>query len=279
MTLDLSAVGQELPPTTFTYTDRDVILYALGVGAGADDLSLVYEGHKAGLQVLPTFGVVPAFPALLAIVGLLKFNPMMLVHGEQKLEVHNPIPIKGELTTNAKIAGIYDKKRMASVVIEAETAGPDGTTLFTNTFTAMILGEGGFGGERGPIPEQHNPPNREPDHTIEYQTSPNQAALYRLSGDRNPLHIDPDFAKLAQFDRPILHGLCTFGFVGRAVLEKVCGGDTTQLKGLEVRFAKPVLPGETIVTSIWREGQTAILQAKVAERDETVISHAVATLA
>ncbi|MEX0617262.1 MAG: MaoC/PaaZ C-terminal domain-containing protein [Candidatus Woykebacteria bacterium] len=278
MALDLSAVGKELPPATYEYTDRDVILYALGVGATARDLAFVYE--RGGLLALPTFGVVPAFSALTSLGTVLEFNPLSLLHGEQRIELHGQIPTSGVLTTQGRITGIYDKRRGALVVIDADTKDAEGRTLVTNRFGAFILGEGGFGGVRDPnASKQHVLPTRPPDYTMAYKTSQNQAVLYRLSGDLNPLHIDPGFAKLAGFERPILHGLCTFGHVGCAVLHACCGGDPSRLKILEARFSGEVYPGETIITDIWQDGSTAILQARTEERDKVVISNAAATIA
>ncbi len=277
MAIDLSAVGKRLPATTYEYNDRDVMLYALGVGATTDDLTFVYEKN---LQVLPTFGVIPAFPALTGIGSVLEFNPMMLLHGEQRIEVRGPIPTSGTLTTQGTITGIYDKGSGALVSIEADTKTESGEVLFTNTFGVFLRGEGGFGGDRGPSASKKNiPPERAPDHTIEDKTSPNQAAIYRLSGDRNPLHIDPEFAKMAGFDRPIIHGLCTYGYVGRAVLSAACGGDPAKLKDFEVRFSGVAFPGETIVTQIWQDGPDKVtVQATTAERGEPVISNAAATI-
>jgi multifunctional beta-oxidation protein len=276
MAIDLSAVGKELPPSTYEYTERDVMLYALGIGATTRELDFVYEKN---LKIFPTFAVIPAFPALAGLGRVLEFNPVMLLHGEQRIELRAPIPTSGKLTTQGKVRAIYDKGSGALVIVDSETKDANGAVLFTNTFGAFIRGEGGFGGERGPSASQKNiPPERKPDHTVEYQTSPDQAALYRLSGDRNPLHIDPEVAKLGGFDRPILHGLCTFGHVGRAILHSCCGGDPARLKDFEVRFSGVVYPGETIVTDIWVDGRTAIVQAKTKERGEAVISNAAATI-
>ncbi len=278
MALDLSAIGKQLPESTYSYGDREVMLYALGIGATTKELDFVYEKN---LKVLPTFAVVPSFPALMSLGTVIEFNPVMLLHGEQRIELKAPIPTSGTLTTKGRVRAIYDKGSGAVVIVDSETKDASGAVLFTNTFGAFIRGEGGFGGERGPSASGQNvPPERSPDHTIEYQTSPDQATLYRLSGDRNPLHIDPDFAKMAGFERPILHGLCTFGYVGRAVLHGVCGGDPARLKDFEVRFSGVVYPGETIVTQIWRESDTRVLvQAKTAERGDAVISNAAATIA
>lgn len=277
MALDLSAVGKELAPSTFEYTDRDVMLYALGVGATTDDLEFVYEKN---LKVLPTFAVVPAFPALMGIGQVLQFNPVMLLHGEQAIELKGPIPTSGKLTTQGRISAIWDKGSGGLVEIDADTKTEDGNLLFTNHFGAFIRGEGGFGGERGPSASKKNvAPERAPDHTVEYKTSTDQAALYRLSGDRNPLHIDPDFAKMGGFDKPILHGLCSFGFAGRAILQACCGGDPDRLKAFEVRFSGVVYPGETIVTDMWEESSGRyIVASRTAERGEAVIANAAATI-
>lgn len=277
MAIDASAVGKELPETTFEYTERDVMLYALGVGATADELSFVYEKN---LQTLPTFGVIPAFPSLGGIGKYMEFNPMMLLHGEQSITLNGPIPTSGKLTTGGRITGIYDKGSGALVSISVDTKDESGNVLFTNTSSIFLRGEGGFGGERGPSASKKNlPPEREPDHTVEYKTSTDQAAIYRLSGDRNPLHIDPEFAKLGGFDKPIIHGLCTFGYVGRAVLQAVCDGDPAKLKSFEVRFSGVAFPGETIVTQMWNDSDGKVLiQATTAERGEPVISNASATI-
>ena len=277
MAIDPSAVGKELPDTTFEYTDRDVMLYALGVGATTDELNFVYEKN---LQTLPTFGVIPAFPALGGIGKYMEFNPMMLLHGEQSITLNGPIPTSGKLTTGGTITGIYDKGSGALVNISVDTKDQSGNVLFTNTSGIFLRGEGGFGGDRGPSASKQNvPPERAPDHTVEYKTSPDQAAIYRLSGDRNPLHIDPDFAKMAGFDKPIIHGLCTFGHVGRAVLHAVCDGDPAKLKAFAVRFSGVAFPGETIVTQIWNDADGKVLvQATTAERGEPVISNASATI-
>jgi len=269
-------VGKKLPPIQYSYTEKDVMLYALGVGAGMDELPFTYERD---LQVLPTFGVVPAFPALFGMGSVMQVNPMMVLHGEQCIEILRPIPPRGTLTTTPMIKAIYDKGKGALVVVEAETVDEKGTALFKNTFGAFARGEGGFGGDRGPSGPKNVPPDRAPDAVDKMRTLPQQALIYRLSGDMNPLHADPEFAKLGGYDRPILHGLCTFGHVGRAILRSFCGLDPMKLKKLEVRFSGVVFPGETIVTEMWKNapGQL-IVQAKTAERGELVIAAASATV-
>ena len=279
MPIDLSAVGKELPPGTFEYTQQDVILYALGVGATTDELDFVYEKN---LKVLPTFAVIPGMSAMGGMMDVMQgVNPGMLVHGEQRIELRALIPTAGKLTGQGRISAIYDKGSGALLVVDSETRDETGKVLFKNTFGAFIRGEGGFGGKRGPSASSKNvPPERAPDHTVEYQTLPQQAAIYRLSGDPNPLHIEPEFAEAAGFDKPILHGLCTFGHVGRAVLHACCDGDPSRLKDFEVRFSGVVFPGETIVTEIWQESANrVVVRAGTAERGEPVIANAAATIA
>ena len=266
------ALGIELPPTSFEYDDRDVMLYALGVGAS--ELDFVFERN---LKVLPTFAVIPGFPAMMGLASTVEINPVMLVHGEQRIKLHKPIPPKGKLTTAGKVTGVYDKGKGALLVVEAETKDDQGEVLFENTAGVFVRGAGDFGGERGPE-AGNKAPERAPDKSVEMQTLPIQAMIYRLSGDRNPLHIDPAFAKMAGYDTPILHGLCTYGHVGRAVLSEYCDNDPARMTGLEVRFSRVVFPGDSITTEMWDEGDGLIvLQAKT-QRGDVVISNAAATV-
>ena len=277
MALDLNAVGKAFPPTAYEYGDREVMLYALGAGAGVDELQFTYEKN---LKVLPTFAVIPAFPALMGMGRVLQFNPAMLLHGEHRIGLRGPIPPGGKLTTTAAVSAIYDKGSGALVMVEAETKDEKGQVLFTNAFGAFIRGEGGFGGERGPSAASRNvPPERAPDATVEMTTTSSQALLYRLSGDRNPLHADPDFAKLGGFDRPILHGLCTFGHVGRAVLKTFCDNDPARFRSFEARFSGVVFPGDTIITQMWKESATRILVQAKTQRGDPVLSNAAVTIA
>jgi 3-hydroxyacyl-CoA dehydrogenase/3a,7a,12a-trihydroxy-5b-cholest-24-enoyl-CoA hydratase len=284
MPIDLSkALGAELPALDYEYDQNKLILYALGVGAGADpdDLKFCYE-NAPGLLALPTFGVIPPFPALMGLLGApgVDINLMMLLHGEQYLEIHKqPAPGGGKLTTRPKIANIYDKGKGALIELEAETTDETGEVVYRNVFGTFIRGEGGFGGEKGPAPG-NEPPDRPPDKVVEMPTLPQQALLYRLSGDINPLHADPGFAAMAGFEKPILHGLCTFGFAGRAVLKEYCDNDPEKFKSIKVRFSRHVFPGETIVTEMWDVGGGKIIfQAKTAERpDEISITSAMVEL-
>ena len=266
------AAGIELPPTSFEYNDRDVMLYAVGVGA--TELDFVFERN---LKVLPTFAVIPAFPGLMGLTQAVEINPVMILHGEQSIKLNKPIPVKGKLTTSGKVTGVYDKGKGALVVIESETKDEQGVALFVTTASVFVRGAGGFGGERGPE-AGNKPPDRVPDKTVEMQTLPTQAMIYRLSGDRNPLHVDPAFAKMAGYDTPILHGLCTLGHAGRAVLGTYCDNDPARMMGLEVRFSGVVFPGDSIITEMWDEGGGRIvLQAKT-QRVDVVISNAAATV-
>jgi acyl dehydratase len=277
MPVNLSVIGKKLEPSVHEYSEKDVMLYALGVGCGPEDLEFVYEQD---LKVLPTFAVIPAFPALFAMGSAIDVNPMMVLHGEQRIELYGPIPTSGTLTTTPTVTAIYDKGKGALVVTETETLDAKGKRLFKNVFGAFARGEGGFGGDRGPSGPRNAPPEREPDGVVEMKTQPHQALLYRLSGDMNPLHADPGFARIGGFDKPILHGLCTFGHVGRAVLKRFCGNDPGRLKDFEVRFAGVVYPGETIVTEMWDAKSGKILvQARTKERGELVISAGAATVA
>src|SRR5262245_17081552 len=276
MPVDLSAVGKKLGSVTHTYSERDVMLYALGVGAGTDELQFTYERE---LKVLPTFAVIPAFPAMLNLGGAMQVNPVMVLHGEQRIELHAPIPTSSTVTTHTKIKAVYDKVKGALVVVETESFDPKGTLLFRNTSGIFARGEGGFGGDRGPSGAKNVPPDRKPDKSIAMKTQTNQALVYRLSGDMNPLHADPDFAKMAGYDRPILHGLCTFGHAGRAVLQAFCDNDPARMKSFEVRFSGVVYPGETITTDMWKVGPGQVVFTARTERGEAVLSNAAAEVA
>ena len=256
MPINPDAVGSSSEPHDASWNSKDCLLYALGVGAGVLDptgfeLEFTTENSQNVTQrVLPTFPVViPGGAGAFGKVG--EFNPAMLVHGEQSVTLHGPLPVEGRVSVITTVTGIYDKGSGAVVAMETVAREKDsGQPLYTTTMSAFIRGEGGFGGERGPSGKVEFP-EREPDHRVTYQTRPDQALLYRLSGDRNPLHSDPKFAALGGFDKPILHGLCSFGFTGRALLHTLCGSDPDRFVSMAARFSKPVLPGEALSVSMW----------------------------
>lgn len=260
MPINPDAAGQSSEPRESSWTSKDCLLYALGVGAGAIDptgfeLEFTTENTNGVQQkVLPTFPVVvPGGAGVFAKIG--QFNPAMLVHGEQSVELHAPLPVEGTVSSVTTITGVYDKG--SGAVITTKTVATDkssGSPLWTTTSAAFIRGEGGFGGDRGPS-SRVDFPERQPDHTVTYATRPDQALLYRLSGDRNPLHSDPSFAKMGGFPKPILHGLCTFGFTGRALLHTLCGSDPDRFVSMAARFSKPVFPGEELTVAMWVTGE------------------------
>jgi acyl dehydratase len=276
------ALGASTGASTFSWDADRIILYHLGVGAGdpqTDPGELAYT-YERGLKVLPSWGVVPAFSATEQVGRTpgMSYDPAMLLHGEQDLEVHAPIPTAASVTSTGRIAGVYDKGKAALVVLEVTTSLAGETApLFTNRSSLFIRGEGGFGGDPGPKAAVQAP-DRAPDLVVESPTLPQQALLYRLSGDKNPLHADPAFAKRGGFDTPILHGLCSFGVVCKAAVDRILDGDTARVARYQVRFAGVVYPGETLVSSFWREGGTVHIETKTKERDTPVLSNAAITL-
>lgn len=297
MAIDPSkALGATLPPAEASWNQDQIILYALGAGIGFEQdptskevLQYTYEN---GLKALPTYGVIPVFGTLMSLMTVpgIQINPMMILHGEQYLEILKaPMPVNATVINEAKLTGIYDKgfdeekKKGKGATIEVEVLTKDkasGEPLFKNVFTTFVRGEGGFAPNGPKAPEAgNNPPDRPADKVLEYKTMGHQALLYRLSGDKNPLHADPMFAKMGGFSKPILHGLCSFANVGRAVIDGFAGGDPTKFRSIKVRFTSPVYPGETIVVSMWKESDTDIIvKASVKERNIDVINNAKVTL-
>lgn len=276
------ARGASLPSGAGEWNEDRVILYHLGIGAGyqapTDPQELQYTYEK-NLKVLPSFGVIPVFGALggMAQVPGIDINYAMVLHGEQDIELHKPLPPRAQVESSGRVAEIYDKGKAALIVLEVETREKGGDPLCTNRFSIFARGEGGFGGESGPK-AGNKPPERAADATASSPTLPHQALLYRLSGDKNPLHADPEFAKLGGFDKPILHGLCSFGIVCKAVVDTLLDGDVTKVARYQGRFAGVVFPGETLVTSMWREDDKILIATKTEERDSPVISNAAITL-
>jgi acyl dehydratase len=286
------ALGTTLPTREAAWGPDQLILYALGAGVGTDQdpsdprvLQYTWEGE---LKALPTYAVIPVFETLLGLLDApgMDFNPMMLLHGEQYTEILSPpLPVEARIVNDARISAIHDKGAGKGALVVTEVVSRDavtGTALFRNEFTAFIRGEGGFAGPGDPpAPAPGNdPPDREPDAVVTYPTLRQQALLYRLSGDRNPLHVDPAMAAIGGFDRPILHGLCTFANVCRAAIDAFADGDPERFRSIKVRFASPVYPGETIVVRLWRESSSDVLcTAHVMERDmKAVITNARVTL-
>jgi acyl dehydratase len=267
MPLNPDAVGSKGEPVEVSWTSKDCLLYAVGIGAGTHELAFTTENTNGiQQQVFPTFPVVIGWGKGSAMGAIGSFNPALLVHGQQSVTLHRPVPVEGAATLVSEITGMYDKGK-AAVVVTTTRATLDGEPLYTNTASVFIRGEGGWGGDRGPSGARNEPPEREPDRRVTYETSPNQALLYRLSGDRNPLHSDPAFAAMGGFDRPILHGLCTYGFTGRALLHTFCASDPARFQHIEGRFTSPVMPGEALTVNMWEspDGE-AVFTTSVAGR-------------
>jgi len=261
------------------FTARDTMLYALGVGAAlgaptnTDELKFVYED---GLEALPTMVVVLAFPGFWMKDPKYGLDWKRILQGEQSIVLHRPLPTSGDLTGITTIDAIYDKGADKGAVLITTRKLSDtatGELIASVRGSTFLRGDGGFGGSSEGAPQPHPlPEGRRPDEVVEYAIPAEQALLYRLSGDYNPLHADPEVAKAAGFPAPVLHGLCTYGFAGRAVLKALCANTPARLKRFDVRFSSPVFPGETLRVEIWREGAgRAALRAKVVERDLIVL--------
>lgn len=258
------------------YSDRETMLYALGVGMGRDpldeqELDFVYE--RGALKTVPTMATVLTRSALLRTSG---FDYTKVLHGEQRLALHRPLPPSGSLIADSRVVAAYDKGPDKGAVILTETkvrSADDGAPLFTLGSTVFARGDGGFGGPAGSGPEPHRLPERAPDLVVPLETRPDQALLYRLNGDRNPLHVDPALAKRVGYPAPILHGLCTYGTACRAILQAVCGYDHTRITGFDVRFSSPVYPGETVTTELWIDGDIVSFRCRITSRDVVVINN------
>ncbi|EGC28796.1 hypothetical protein DICPUDRAFT_59190 [Dictyostelium purpureum] len=264
-------------------TTKQVSLYALSIGCGRKDLKYVYEGSH-DFSALPTIGVI--FPGQIIVdiisegIPGLEFDPMMLLHGEQYLEIKNPIPTQGIFETETKITGLYDKGKGALLLFDCLTSDKsNGKPIFLNRFSFYIRGIGGFGGPKQPVEKTEKIPQRKPDATFSQKTTEDQAAIYRLAGgDLNPLHIDPEMSKIGGFKVPILHGLCTFGIASRGVVEHFCGNDPSKLKNIRVRFSNIVYPGETIESEYWKVDDKVLFQSKTSRDGSLVLTNGIATI-
>ncbi len=252
MPLNLDAAEKPIPPVTRDYTWKDVVLYALGVGAGASELEYCYEKR---LKVLPSFSIAASFDFLAHVAVASQINLAGLLHGEQRLIFHHPIPTTGALTTRGKITHYYDRgaDKGALVMAESDTWHSSGLKLFTSVATLFARLDGGFGGETAPKNTVVFP-DRMPDIVVDAHPSENQALLYRLSGDVFDLHVDPDFARMAGFEKPIMHGLCTHGYACRALIQSLTPGAPEKVRRMDCRFTKSLYPGVPIQTQIWKTG-------------------------
>lgn len=257
--IDLSLIGSSKGPVITDYTWKDAALYALAVGAGPDDLPLIYERNPGGMKVLPGFVVVPAIQAWPSL-GDIRW-PLM-IHAEQMIRLHRPVPPEGRLVQTGRVDNIYDKGKGALLEITICGELVDKSPVYEAKWNLFYLGAGGFGGERGPAAPLLEAPDAAPDYEVTYQIPDTQAALFRLLGDLNPLHIDPAASAMAGFDRPILHGLCTYGYASRAVVDGLLGGDPGGLKEFSTRFTGPVYPGERLTIKVWRQGSLCFLEAE-----------------
>ena len=276
------ALGHEFEPATGSWSQDDVIRYHLGIGAGvpATDPNELEYTYEKNLKVLPSFGVCPVFGAIAGLAGTpgLEFNFAMLLHGEQDIEIHRPLPVAAEIESRGRVAELWDKGKACLAVIELVTSERGGAPLFTNRFSLFLRGEGRFGAEPGPKAGNHAP-ERAPDGSVDKTLLPQQALLYRLSGDKNPLHADPEFARIGGFDRPILHGLCSFGITLKAVVDGALGGDVSRVARYQTRFAGVGFPGETYTISWWDEGDRLLVATHAKDRDNApVITNGAVTL-
>lgn len=278
-----AALGAAPTVEQIAWTQRDVLLYHLSLGAGGGapaDPQLAWT-YERDLQVLPTFAMVAGQglsagdgpPTAMHLPGI-DIDLRRILHGGQSLTVHGPIPSAGRATLRTRIADVWDKGSAAIIVLEHEATAEDGTPLWTSSMNIWARGEGGFGGDPGPEVAAETPA-REPDRLLDAPTRPDQALFYRLNGDLNPLHIDPGFAQAAGFDRPILHGLASYGIVARVVTDELLDGRADRIAAFDVRFAGVVVPGERLRIAVWEEPEHWLLAVTCADRDDApVLTHA-----
>ena len=277
MPLNPEAIGSTGDAVEISWDSKDCLLYAVGIGAGHEELAFTTENSEGVTQhVFPTFPVVLGWGKGSPMRSVGEFDPALLVHGQQAVTLERPIPVSGRATMQSQIVAMYDKGKAAVVVTETSLTD-DAGLLCSLRSSAFIRGAGGWGGDRGPSGPVNTPPDRDPDHVVSYATGRDQAFVYRLSGDRNPLHTDPTFAARGGFPTPILHGLCSYGFTGRALLHTVCDSDPTRFHHIEARFASPVIPGDTLDIRMWSiDGDTTLFTTSVGDRvviDQGLVRH------
>jgi acyl dehydratase len=277
VSMDLSWIGRELGPTPIAWDADACILYALGVGAGTDELEFTAENDGVPLRVLPTFASAVGRRGWgeLDARSFGSYGAHQVVHGAQRIELAGELPANGRALATLRIGGIWDKRVGALVQLVTTATDPrSGAEMFRSVSSLFVIGEGGFGGARGPALGGPRPPRRAPDATVVHATESRQALLFRLSGDHATIHTDPAVARRAGFERPILHGLCTFGFAGRALLHALCGRDPRRFRAMEARFARPAYPGESLVTELWSGDGRAFFETRN-ERGEPVVERGV----
>jgi len=270
MPINPEAVGVKGQPSRRNWTSKDALLYAVGIGAGTDELQYTTENTKdTDQKVFPTFAVIVGGGGIpMREVG--SFNPALMVHGEQGIELLSEIPAEGEIESVGECTAIYDKGSAAVLEFTSESKNiATGEVLLRTRTSLFCRGEGGWGGDRGPS-EKIQFPDRAPDRQVSYTTREDQALTYRLSGDRNPLHSDPSFAAMGGFEKPILHGLCTYGFTGRGLLNALCDGDAGRFRSMNARFSKPVIPGDTLTVSMWVDGSEALFRTTNQDGDVVI---------
>lgn len=274
MPINPDAVGAKGTAAKRSWSSKDALLYAVGVGAGTEELQFTTENTKDLPQkVLPTFAVIIGGGGI-PFDKIGSFNPALMVHGEQGIELMDEIPAEGEIESVGECTAIWDKGSAAVLEFEStSTNTATGKPLLKTRTMLFCRGEGGWGGDRGPS-DKVTFPDRAADHQVTYTTREDQALTYRLSGDRNPLHSDPAFASMGGFDKPILHGLCTWGFTGRALLHTLCDSDPSRFKAMNSRFSKPVIPGDALTVSMWVDGDTALFRTEN-QHGDTVIDQGV----
>lgn len=260
------------------YDEKDVILYALSVGFGANasdrnELEYVCECLESGLKTVPTLATVLVRSA--GAIDTPGINHELLVHGDQRLRIDNPLPPKADVLADTRVVEIFDKgvDKGALLLVETKLRLGDNTPLATSTTGLFLRGDGGFGGPKDGAPRPHTIPGRDADFTAPLHTTPNQALLYRLNGDRNPLHVDSGFATRAGFNRPILHGLCSYGIACRGMVQYVCGYDARRIREFDARFSAPVFPGDILEMEFWREGKTVSFRVRNKENEQVVINN------